>query len=143
MNDTGTKITTSDSVVESTAMPISRVASRAASNGFIFFSSTNLKIFSSTTIASSITTPTISTSASIVTEFSVKCSHHIMPNVATTDTGMAIAAITVARQFRMNAITTSDANTDPKIRCVLISCSAASMYRDWSLMTATCTPGGN
>ena len=39
MNDTGTKITTSDSVVASTARPMSRVASRAASIGESPFSS--------------------------------------------------------------------------------------------------------
>src|SRR5688500_20013699 len=67
MNETGTKITTRLRVVASTARPISAVAARAASRGGIFFSSTKRKMFSSTTMASSMTMPTISTSASMVT----------------------------------------------------------------------------
>ena len=78
MNETGTKITTSEKVVAMTARPMSAVASRAASNGRIFFSSTKRKTFSSTTMASSITMPTISTRASIVTLLSVKLSAHII-----------------------------------------------------------------
>ena len=46
-------------------------------------------MFSSTTIASSITMPTISTRASMVTLLSVKSSAHIIPNVAMTEAGMA------------------------------------------------------
>src|SRR5689334_10374374 len=76
MKETGTKITTSERVVARTARPISFVASRAASKGFILFSSTKRKMFSRTTMASSMTTPTISTSASMVTELRVKPSHH-------------------------------------------------------------------
>ena len=83
------------------------------------------KMFSSTTMASSITMPTISTSASIVTLLSVKSSAHIMPNVAITDAGIATAAMIVARQLRMNANTTRHARMLPSIRCTLISCSAA------------------
>ena len=82
-------------------------------------------MFSSTTMASSITTPTISTSASIVTLLSVKSSAHIMPNVEITDAGIATAAIIVERQLRMNASTTRQARMLPRIRCRLISCSAA------------------
>ena len=79
MNDTGTKMTTSESVVAMTARPISAVACAGRLDGRIFFSSTKRKMFSSTTMASSMTMPTISTSASIVTLLSVKCSAHIMP----------------------------------------------------------------
>ena len=82
-------------------------------------------MFSSTTIASSITTPTISTRASIVTLLSVKCIAHIMPNVEMTEAGIAMPAITVDRQLRMNASTTRQARMLPRIRCVLISCRAA------------------
>src|SRR6266404_991975 len=103
MNDTGTKMTTRLNVVAITASPISAVAARADSNRRIFFSSTNLKMFSSTTIASSITTPTISTSASIVTLFSVKLSARIIPNVAIVEAGIATAAMIVERQLRMKA----------------------------------------
>ena len=125
MNETGMKMITSESVVASTASPISRVASRAASSGRMPFSSMNRKMFSSTTIASSITTPTISTRASIVTLLSVKLSAHIIPKVDTTDAGIATAAIKVVRQFRMNASTTRHARPLPAHRWTLISCRAS------------------
>ena len=125
MKDTGTKITTRLNVVASTARPISAVAARAASKGCIFFSSTKRKIFSSTTIASSMTMPTMSTRASIVTLLSVKCSAHIMPNVATTEVGIAMPAMIVARQLRMKASTTKHARMLPRIKWVLISWSAS------------------
>ena len=108
-----------------TARPISAVAARAASKASIFFSSMKRKMFSSTTMASSITMPTISTSASIVTLFSVKPNAHIMPKVAMTEAGMATAAMRVERQFRMKSSTTSDARRLPRTRCMLISWSAA------------------
>src|SRR5438445_388830 len=89
MKDTGTKITTRLSVVAITARPISAVAALAASKACIFFSSTNRKMFSRTTMASSMTIPTISTSASMVTLFNVNLSAHIMPNVEMTEAGIA------------------------------------------------------
>ena len=125
MNDTGTKITTSDSVVAMTARPMSAVASRAASNGRIFFSSTKRKTFSRTTMASSITMPTMSTRASMVTLLSVKFSIHIIPKAEMTEVGMATAAMNVERHERMKASTTSEARMEPSTRCRLISWSAA------------------
>ena len=96
MNETGMKMTTSDSVVASTASADLAPSPRGRPpSGVIFFSSTKRKMFSSTTIASSITMPTISTSASIVTLLSVKSSAHIMPNVEMTDAGIATPAMTV------------------------------------------------
>src|SRR6478672_13822357 len=101
IKDTGRKITTKESVVASTARPMSFVASLAASLGSIRFSSMKRKIFSSTTMASSITTPTINTSANIVTLLSVKFSARIMPKVEIKEHGIATAAINVERQERM------------------------------------------
>ena len=124
MNDTGMKMTTREKVVAITASPMSAVAARAASNGDIPFSSTNRKMFSRTTIASSITIPTIRTRASIVTLFNVKWRTHIIPKVEITDAGMATAAITVDRQLRMKARTTREARMLPRIRWMLISCRA-------------------
>ncbi len=121
MNDTGRKMTTSESVVAKTARPMSFVASRAASLASIRFSSMKRKMFSSTTIASSITTPTINTRASIVTLFSVKSSARIMPNVEITDAGIATAAINVERHERMKSNTTRLARILPSTRCVSIS----------------------
>ena len=82
-----------------TARPISRVASTAACAGGRPFSSTNRKMFSSTTIASSMTMPTASVSASSVIVFSVKPWYQIRPKVAMIEVGIAIAAMIVERQF--------------------------------------------
>ena len=71
MNATGKKTAMSDNVVARTARPISLVASTAASIGFSLFSSMWRKMFSRTTIASSITMPTASASASSVIVLSV------------------------------------------------------------------------
>ncbi len=57
-------------------------------------------------MASSMTMPTMSTSASMVTLFSVKPRAHIMPKVEMTEAGMATAAMMVDCQFRMKASTT-------------------------------------
>ncbi len=127
MNETGRKMTTSESVVASTASPMSAVASRAASIADMRFSSTKRKMFSSTTMASSITTPTISTSASIVTLLSVKSSARIIAKVETTDAGMATAAMSVERHERMKSSTTKLARMLPRTRWTVISWSAASM----------------
>ena len=54
-------------------------------------------MFSSTTIASSITMPTASASASSVIMLSVKCAIIIRPNVEMIETGIAIAAMIVER----------------------------------------------
>ena len=67
----GTNTAISDSVVAKTANPISRVPSIAAWCGLMPFSSTKRKMFSSTTMASSMTIPTISVRLSIVIELSV------------------------------------------------------------------------
>ena len=71
MNATGKKTAMSDKVVATTARPISFVASTAARIGFSFFSSMWRKMFSRTTMASSMTMPTASASASSVTVLSV------------------------------------------------------------------------
>ena len=97
MNATGRKITTSDSVVAMTASPISPVALMAASFGDTPFSSMYRKMFSSTTIASSMTMPVASENASIVMLFSVKPSAFITVNVPMIDVGMASAAMIVTR----------------------------------------------
>ena len=125
MNDTGRKITTDEKVVAMTARPMSAVASFAARIAVMRFSSTKRKMFSSTTMASSITTPTIKTSASIVTPFSVKFIARIIAKVEMTEHGMATAAISVDRQERMNNSTTRLARMLPSTRCRVISCSAA------------------
>ena len=62
------------------------------------------------------TTPTISTSASIVTLFIVKSSARMTANVAMIDAGIAMAAMNVERQLRMKTRTTIVARRLPEIR---------------------------
>ncbi len=129
MNETGRKMTTSENVVAITARPMSAVASLAARMGVNRFSSTKRKMFSNTTIASSITTPTIKTRANIVTPLSVKFIARIIANVEITEQGIAIAAIKVDRHERINSSTTRLARMLPNTRWRVISCRAAPMYR--------------
>ncbi len=130
MNATGRKITTSDSVVAMTASPISPVALMAASFGDAPFSSTYRKMFSSTTMASSITMPVARERASIVMLLSVKSSARITVNVPTIEIGIARAAITVTRTLRMKTKTTSDASSPPSSRWCWISSNDRRMNRD-------------
>ncbi len=74
------------------------------------------KMFSSTTIASSMTMPVASDSESIVMLFSVKPSAFIAVNVPMMDVGIASAAMIVTRTFRMKKKTTSAANRPPSRR---------------------------
>ena len=130
MNATGTKMTTSDSVVAMTARPISAVALIAASCGVAPFSSMYRKMFSSTTMASSMTMPIASESASIVMLLSVKPSARITAKVPMIEVGIASAAMTVTRQLRMNRSTTSAASRPPRIRWCWISSNDLRMKRD-------------
>ena len=130
MKATGRKMTTSESVVATTALPISCVAAAAASFGVMPFSSTYLKMFSSTTIASSITMPVASDSASIVMLLSVKPNAFMSVNVPTIDVGIARAAMNVTRRFRMNRNTTIDASRPPRNKCSLMSSKDRRMNMD-------------
>src|SRR5215831_7266532 len=93
MNAIGRKITTSDSVVAITASATSRVPWIAASNGEQSFSSMYLKMFSSTTIASSMTMPTARVMPSSVMLFSVNPMMFISVNDEMIDAGMASDAM--------------------------------------------------
>ena len=127
MKATGTKITTSDSVVALTARPTSAVAARAASNGDMFFSSMKRKMFSSTTMASSMTMPTDSVSASSVSQFREKPITFIKVKVVMIEQGMATAAMSVARRLPMKRKTTMLASRAPTMRCFCTSASATRM----------------
>jgi hypothetical protein len=74
-------------------------------------------MFSSTTIASSMTMPTDSVMARSVMLFSVKPMTRISVNDATIDAGMASAEMITARVLRMKNITTIVAKSAPKSRC--------------------------
>ncbi len=92
-------------------------------------------MFSSTTIASSMTMPTESVSASIVIRLRVKPMYQRRPNVATIEVGMAIAAMIVERRFVRNSSTTMAARMDPTIRCSSTLWIDASMKSDESRTT--------
>ncbi len=74
-------------------------------------------MFSSTTMASSMTMPTASVMPSSVMLFSVNPIRSISVNVEMIDAGMASAEISTARRLRMKNITTTAANRLPKMRC--------------------------
>src|SRR5215475_15996859 len=93
MNAIGRKITTSDKVVAITASATSRVPWMAASNGEQSFSSMYLKMFSSTTMASSMTMPTARVMPSSVMLFSVNPMMFISVNDEMIEAGMASAAM--------------------------------------------------
>ena len=125
MNATGRKTATSESVVARTARPISFVASIAAWNGVTFFSSMNRKMFSRTTMASSMTMPTASVSASSVRTLSVKPIAYMRAYVETIDVGIAIAAMSVERRLPRKRSTTSAARKPPRTRCSSTASTAA------------------
>ena len=94
-------------------------------------------MFSSTTIASSMTMPTESVSASIVIELSVKPMYQMRPNVAMIEVGMAMAAMIVERRLARKSSTTSAARIEPTTRCSSTLWIEASMNSDWSRTTRT------
>ena len=81
-------------------------------------------------MASSITTPTMSTNASIVTLFKVKSKAFIKANVAIMDAGIATEAISVERHDRIKSRTVKQAKIEPETRWFSISCKADRMYLD-------------
>jgi hypothetical protein len=74
-------------------------------------------MFSSTTMASSMTMPTARVSASSVMLLSVKSIARINVNEETIDAGIATDAMITARRLRMKNSTTSDASRLPQSRC--------------------------
>ena len=76
-------------------------------------------MFSSTTIASSMTMPTASASASSVRKLSVKPATHMTAKVPMIEIGIASAAMIVLRTLPRKRSTTSAASTAPRTRCSL------------------------
>src|SRR2546428_557701 len=79
-------------------------------------------MFSSTTIASSMTMPTESVRPSIDGLLSVMPAASIAAKVEMIEVGMAMAEIIVARTFCIKSNTTSAARNEPRIRCSRIAC---------------------
>ena len=99
-------------------------------------------MFSSTTMASSMTMPTASVRASKVMLFSVKSMALSRVKVAMMEVGMASEAITTERTLRMKRNTTSEASRLPKSRCSSSEAMDALMNTDWSRMMRSDTPAG-
>ena len=135
MNAMGRKMITKESVVAITASPISLVASTAARTRSLPFSSMNLKMFSRTMMASSMTIPTARVSARSVILLREKSMPRIKVKVAMMEAGMATAAISTARQLRMKSQTTMLARTLPRIRCSISECTEALMKSEMSWTT--------
>ena len=113
----GTNTASSESVVASTAMPISRGPSIEAVKESSFFSSMWRKMFSTTMIASSMTMPTASARATRLMILSVRPCAHMTPNAAMIEVGMASAEMSVARELPRKTRTTMAANIAPSTRC--------------------------
>ena len=68
-------------------------------------------------MASSITMPTASVRPSIEDAFNVMPKYSIAAKVEMIEVGIAIAAMIVARKLRINRNTTSEASSEPRIKC--------------------------
>ena len=106
MKSSGMNTATSETLIESTVKPTSCAPSSAA---FIRSMPASMwrAVFSRTTIASSTTKPVATVSAIRLRLLSEKPSSAITPKVPSSETTVATAGITVARQLRRKTLTTS------------------------------------
>ncbi len=118
MNSSGMNTAISDSVSEITVKPISLAPRSAASNGSSP-SSMWRTMFSIMTMASSTTNPVPMVSAISDRLSSEKPQNHMIPKVATSDSGSATPAITVARTVRRKIRTTvmTSATLSTSVNC--------------------------
>ena len=124
MYDTGTKTATMVKVVATTARPMASAPSIAAWNGRCP-RATRFSMFSISTTASSTRMPMTRVRASRVTTFSEKPMIAMKAKVGTSDTGMAMAVIRVARHSRRNRNTTSEASSMPSSRVCSVAAKLA------------------
>ena len=143
MNATGRKITISENDVAATASSTSLVPSTAARNGVSPSSSIFLKMFSSTTMASSITMPTASVRPSSVIVLRVRLSARISVKLAISDAGMASELMIVAGMLRMKSRTMRLARMLPTIRCSSSADTDAMMNFESSRVVTMVKPGGS
>ena len=101
------------------------------------------KMFSRTTIASSMTMPTASVRARSVRTFSVKPIAYMSPYVETMDVGIAMAAMSVERRLPRKRRTTSAARKPPRRRCSWTVSTAALMNSPWSRTISVVYPAGS
>jgi len=123
---TGKKTAAMETVAAVAAKAICRAPREAASTGASPCSRWR-SMFSSTTMASSITTPTARVRPSSVITLRVKPRSHITPKVATSESGMAAATIRVGRMRRRKTNTVTTASTAPSARAKSVSSTASRM----------------
>ena len=127
----GANTATDVSVAANTAVATSAVPSRAASRRSSP-DSWRRTMLSSTTTALSTSMPTASAMPPSDMMLSVMSKAYISTNVPSTETGIAMLLISVARASRRNAYSTRIASRPPIRAEVLTSLMAASMNVDWS-----------
>ncbi len=127
----GAKTATDVSVAANTAVATSAVPRRAASTRVMPFSWLRTML-SSTTTALSTSMPTASAMPPSDMMLRVMSNAYISTNVPSTDTGIAMLLISVARASRRNAYSTRIASRPPIRAEVFTSLIAAAMNVDWS-----------
>ena len=142
MKPIGRNTATMDSVVASTARPISCVPSMAASYERLPIWAWRT-MFSRTTMASSISRPTHSDSAISVIMLTVKPSTCMKKKVPMMEIGSVSPVITVLRQELRNRNTISTVSTAPSSSVWRTFCTATRIGRDWSTTGSSRMPGGS
>jgi len=142
MKPIGRNTATIDSVVASTARPISAVPSMEASNGFLPIC-TWRTMFSRTTMASSISKPTHRLSAIMVIMLMVKPSRFMKKNVPIRAMGSVKPVMTVERQEFRNKNTISTVSSAPSNRVCRTLDTDTRICREPSVICVSLTPGGN
>ncbi len=130
---TGRKTTAMERVAAVAAKAIWRVPFEAASKGASPASRCR-SMFSSTTMASSITTPTARARASRVMMLRVAPKIHITPKLAMMESGMAVATMSVGRVRRRKTKTTRVARKAPKTSANWVSATESRMDWEKSMM---------
>ena len=118
---TGTNTASSTAVVAMIGPVTSRIAATTAATGDNPCSSCR-STFSTTTMASSTTNPIASTMPSMLTVLSEKPRASITASVAISETGMAMAGMTVLRQLCRNRNTTAMTSASASPRVMTTSC---------------------
>ena len=141
MKPIGRNTATIESVVASTARPISLVPESAASWALLPIC-TWRTMFSRTTIASSIRRPTQSDSAIIVMVLIVKPNMYMNRNVPISAIGRVSPVMTVERHELRNRKTIRMVSAAPSNSVRLTLATETRIERELSRLTSTFTPGG-
>ena len=142
MKPMGKNTATMDSVVASTASPISWVPSMAAWYAFLPIC-TWRTMFSRTTMASSISRPTHRLSAISVSMLMVKPNRCMNQKVPISAIGSVRPVMTVERQELRNKNTISTVSNAPSIRVRRTLSTETRIWREPSVIATSRTPGGS